>query len=322
MRWFKSKSAIDRLRLQRRWLRISVVCLAFLWLWPLGGGSGEKISKTNQPHFAKIMVKLTAQDQTWLASLKSAYQNPLCRGVLLFFDQAIGDANNMAELEQGLSWIHAIKEQKPVVSFMYGYTLGNNYVLASAAHRLISQSTTSLGGIGLRTAHFDYSKLMDMVGVEVVNKGFGKLKTQPKQGDENYEAFQDHREGVMQDLHQWLLDTVKNQRQLSPYQVSKISQGQWYLGQRSQSLGLCDQNGDELDALAYLRGASRAQLNLLDYDAQSLGQLTPKMTGNWREWSQSLLRIDVRQSLKQWLKAKMHAWMEDCLRSLLSAYHV
>lgn len=260
-------------------------------------------SPLESEHFAKIHINMTpTQGDTWVEALQEAVFNPKCKGVLLYIDQAIGDGNEIGKTELGLQLIYRAREQKPVVSYLYGYALGSNYVLASAAEKVVAQETASIAGIGMRTARFDYSRFMESVGIKVVNHGFGKLKTEPKPDDPNYEAFKSHREGVTSQLQNWLLDVVKHNRKLDDRQLKLIDNGQWYLGMRAVNYGLCDEVGDESDAKEHLAGLAKDHYPVIQYSrdhgsSQGLSAYmkTLQSPSRWKSWMRDWLvgRVQV-----------------------------
>ena len=66
----------------------------------------------------------------------------------------------------------------------------------------------------------------------------------PDKKDPNYKAYMQHRNGVYQSLYRWMVATVKENRSLSDESLKRVSQGEWYLGERAQQYGLCDDTGD------------------------------------------------------------------------------
>ena len=309
---FGWKRAYDLPALTRRYYLFKWIGLV-LCAWFAFGWLKTPVSEKSAPHFAKIHINMSpANNQAWLSALEQAAFDRNCRGILLVFDQAIGDGNAIGHTEQALQLVEHAKAYKPVVSYLYGYTLGSNYVLASAAHYVVAQETASIAGIGMRTAKFDYRKLMDQIGVRRENHGFGSLKTEPDPSDPNYQAFKAHREGITSQLQAWLLAVVAKNRKLSTREVQAIDNGQWYLGLRAKQHGLCDTLGDAIDATQWLQKKATLRVPMVRYQSTDAAANGP--------WGALLgQRVDWRAQLKTWMQKRMMRMLEWSLQPELGA---
>ncbi len=216
------------------------------------GTSGQ--SHLSSDHIARVNIGHVANYQaSWLSTLDAALSNSRARGIILVIDQAVSSGSDLYEIEQAISHIRRVKsasgapgtdQSKPVVSFVYGYALGGSYVLASQTDYIVAQRTATLGGLSISVSTFDPKPLLSRIGVDIVTKGFGDLKVMPDKNDPNYQAYMKHRNGVYKSLYQWMVATVKENRSLSDADLQRVSQGEWYLGERAQQYGLCDDTGD------------------------------------------------------------------------------
>ena len=103
-----------RLLRRYRWYRaIALVLIAWLlssFLW-----TGSSTVPTGD-YYAKININMSpSASLDWLSALQDAAFDARCRGILLFFDQAIGDGNALGQTEQALSLIGQARKYKPVV---------------------------------------------------------------------------------------------------------------------------------------------------------------------------------------------------------------
>ena len=239
--------------------------------------TGKSDSLTTNDHIARIDVGyVSEQGGNWLSDLNEAYHNPRAKGIVLVIDQASSASSDLFDIEAGLNQVRSMKGQKPIVGFIYGHALGGSYVLATETDHIVSQRTATLGGLSIAVSSFDAKPLMEKIGIELVTKGYGDLKVQPDKNDKNYDAYIKHRSAIYQDLHQWMLDTVAQNRSLSKQNLNKISSGEWYLGDRALTYGLCDSVGDLMTATDRIK----SQLGLpqdvivIDYGHQIFPQLS------------------------------------------------
>ena len=258
----------------KRWKRLAFALLVIIFLgFLLFPGTDD--SSVTRSHYAQINVDLNPSgDISWLSQLEKASRNDSVKGILLFIDQAIVDTNAHAFTEHALQVIDTAKHYKPVVSYIYGYAHGDNYLLATSANYIVTQETASVGGLSSLDTRFDLNPLMKNLGVEVINKGFGDYKVLPEKNSPNYDKFISHRKSLYQKMHQWMIRVVGENRHLKPEALAYVIDGQWYMGSRSVELGLCDQVGDETDALNWLyKHSSYRRLPVIKYDKSGKGDI-------------------------------------------------
>jgi protease-4 len=178
----------------------------------------------------------------------------------------MSSSGHLYEVESAIGAIARIKGVKPVVSFVYGYALGGNYVLASETDHIVAQQTSTLGGLSIAVSSFDPKPLLGRIGVDIITKGYGDLKVMPEKGAKNYEAYVSHRNSIYESLYKWMLGRVQENRRLSPQSMDKIRKGEWYLGQRAKKYGLCDSTGDFISAVDVVkRKVAISDLKVIDY---------------------------------------------------------
>lgn len=236
-----SRYSLEQYQLwHRRWQVLGILSLVYV-VYLLN--SAPVIEPVD--HIAKVVVNLNPVAGDYVESqLKRAASDKHAKAVVLYVQEGIYDGNSFATVEALGNYVAKLKKTMPVVSFIYGYAHANSYVLATNADYIVSQETASLGGLSATSVQYDASELMKRLGVEVVEQGFGDYKTMPKKTDPNYGKFVAHRAKILETLHKWMLDTVTRNRRLGPEQFVQIMDGQWYLGKRALSIGLCDSLGD------------------------------------------------------------------------------
>lgn len=227
-----------------------------------------------QNHIARIDVgSASSFNMSWTDNLTFALKNDRALGIVLVIDQA-ASGDGLFEIESAISAIRKMKNKKPVISFIYGYALGGNYVLASETSYIIAQKTATLGGLSVAVSSFDPKPLLQRIGVDIITKGYGDLKIMPEKNDKNYDAYMQHRNGIYRSLYQWMLTTVTTNRNLIKSNINNISQGQWYLGERALKYGLCDEIGDIFLAEDKLRAyLGDDKLPFLDYSHGNAGDI-------------------------------------------------
>ena len=218
-------------------------------------------------HIARIDIgSLSTYNTTWVDDLRDAVTNDRAKGIVLVIDQAMSSSGHLYEVESAMGAVSRVKGMKPVVSFVYGYALGGNYVLASETDYIVAQKTSTLGGLSIAVSSFDPKPLLERIGVDVITKGYGDLKVMPEKGAKNYDAYVSHRNSIYESLYKWMLKRVQENRRLSPQSVDKIRKGEWYLGERAKNYGLCDRTGDFIVAVDVVKKKlSMPDLQVINY---------------------------------------------------------
>jgi len=94
--------------------------------------------------------------------------------IILDIDSPGGTVDGTEELADA---IHAARGQKPVIAYTDGMMASAAYWIGAAAERIyISGDTPIVGSIGVVTAHVDYSKYEDQLGIKTTEIYAGKYK--------------------------------------------------------------------------------------------------------------------------------------------------
>lgn len=306
----------------KRWRTVGLVLLAISFIVYLNSGNAK--NTTVQNHIARIRVDLSpSTSQNWLTQIEYAALDENVKGILLFIDQSIMDSSDFAQTESALHTLQRVRSMKPVASFIYGYAHGNSYVIAAATDQIIAQETASIGGISVVSSRFDMSELMDAVGVQVVNKGFGDYKIEPSKNDPNYQKFIKHRKGIYQQMHEWMLDNINDSRHLSKDQLNSIKDGQWYTGIRAKTLGLCDSAGDLVSAEDWVRehavGGSDPTLVVVDYSNPATeAELGMSSASSWIGLTQSQVKRFFSKFIQDQLLTALESWRLETIQKMKS----
>ncbi|GEM_PF-2812976 len=300
----------------RRWQVIGGLSLLFL-LYVIFVPSAAKPVKN---HFAKVVVNLNPASQIVAnEQLLRAISTDAAKGIVLFIEEGIYDGHNFATVEALGHLIKQARQIKPVVAFIYGYAHGNNYVIATGAEHIVSQETASIGGLSMTSVHYDASELMKRVGIEVVEQGFGDYKTKPKKDSPNYKKFVAHRTKILESLHKWMVEKVMSNRGFKPEQVSRIIDGQWYLGKRAMGLGLVDQVGDLQVAVGWLRAKLHHESEVDSWQLNNYGDADSSMDSSgysmfeniWKGQMLSRFYVNMERYLQKQVQSIFAAaWMK------------
>ena len=265
-----------------------------------GGGSGSNptLSMGNKSHTA--IINLTGaigggrQDQVTLLrdGLKAAYDNPRVKGIIIRANSPGGSpvVSNTAFLE-----IRRIKAEKPNIPL---YVVAEDvcasgcYYIAAAADKIYADPSSLVGSIGVIGGGFDFTGLMDKLGVKRRlriagdNKGMGDPFT--PETPQQQAIWQQ----MLNDIHSEFIKAVKTGRgqRLQDRAYPDVFSGRIYSGLEAKKVGLIDDFGN---IYSVARDVIKAP-ELVDY--------TPEEDDLARALSRRL-NSEVQDQVKQGLEA-------------------
>ncbi len=139
----------------------------------------------------------------------------------------------------------AAEKSVPVLAFVQDVAASGGYWLACAADEITADQCSIVGSIGVVSAGFGFTGLIDKLGVDrrVHTAGAAKSMLDPFQAEKPDEVA--HLKSLQADMHeafkQWVRDR-RGARLTAP--ESALFDGAFWTGQRSLELGLVDRLGD------------------------------------------------------------------------------
>ena len=164
-----------------------------------------------------------------------------------------------------------LKATKPVVVSMGDYAASGGYYISCAADRIVANSTTLTGSIGIFGMIPSVEKLLnDKIGLEfdlVKTNKFADMGTLSR-------PFNDAEKAIMQEYieegYKLFLKRCADGRGMSVEDIDKIGQGRVWTGSKAVELGLVDEIGDldkAIDIAALL--AEVEEYEVVSYPAES-----------------------------------------------------
>jgi len=170
--------------------------------------------------------------------------------VVLRIDSPGGDA-----VASDLLWRSAtlLREDKPLVVSMGDVAASGGYFMAAAADAVFAESSTLTGSIGVIGGKPDLSGLFEKIGVtrDGVERGAraGMLSAGRGFTPDERAAYR----ALLRAMHGTFADRVAQGRGLSAEEVAGLASGRVWSGRQARALGLVDELGGPLEALAEAR---------------------------------------------------------------------
>lgn len=145
----------------------------------------------------------------------------------------------------------SIKKTKlRTVAWVRDLAASGGYWIASACDRIVADSMSGVGSIGVISAYLEFSELLKKYGVGYEGFKSGEFKDMGipfrKPTSKERSAVQDH----IDKIHESFVAAVAENRGLDKKKISKLATGKIYLGDEALKLGLVDRLGGRAEAIA------------------------------------------------------------------------
>jgi signal peptide peptidase SppA len=179
-------------------------------------------------------------------ALTRAFGHDRLVAVALAVNSPGGAATQSALIAERIRTLAADKDV-PVLGFCEDVAASGGYWLACAADEIYAHATSLVGSIGVISAGFGLSGLLERIGVErrVHTAGANKLRLDPFQPEKPADVA--WLTGLQDELHRQFVDWVKTRRGDKIDAAADLFTGEVWTGARAAELGL-------VDGLGTLRG--------------------------------------------------------------------
>lgn len=172
--------------------------------------------------------------------------DPAVKGIALVIDSGGGMVSGNFDLVDS---IFAARGEKPIRAFASEHAYSAAYSIASAADTITVARTGGVGSIGVVTAHFDFSKMLEKAGVAVTFIHFGAHKVDGNQ----FEPLPDDVKARIQEridtLGEVFVSTVARNRGMDAEAV-RATEALTFTALEATSNGLADAIGSLDDSMA------------------------------------------------------------------------
>ncbi|MBU2952227.1 S49 family peptidase [Marinobacter sp. F3R08] len=268
----KRKSFILRLLM---WTYLIGSTIAFVIFLTTGK---ESPANEETAHIAKIDVigqikrKGGVAAYPTIEALAKAFESETAEAIILDMDSPGGSAAQSDLVYRELLRLRQDHPEKPVYAVVGDVCASGCYYIASAADEIVVNRTSMIGSIGVRMDGFDFTGLMEKVGVQrrILSAGKNKVLTDPFL-DMDPEVKAHLEQNVLAETHKVFIEAVKKGRGDRLVADENVFTGLVWLGEKAIEKGLADSLGsvqtvirdlgDDLEAVNY----TNRPVRLLDW---------------------------------------------------------
>ena len=222
-------------------------------LWALGIGMGvlflvnlffPDLDISMEDRVGVIRIEGVILDsQSTIGELKRFGENPSVKAIVLRIDSPGGGVVPSQEIHDAVQRVRN-KNNKAVIASMGSVAASGGYYIAVATDRIMANSGTLTGSIGVIMEMANVEGLLKKIGVEgvVIKSGRFKDVGSPlrKMSDEEHELLQ----SVMDDVHRQFIEAVAAGRGLDVTVVQALADGRIFTGRQAKDSKLVDELGD------------------------------------------------------------------------------
>lgn len=222
-------------------------------LWALGIGMGvlflvnlifPDLDISMEDRVGVIRIEGVILDsQSTIGELRRFGENPSVKAIVLRIDSPGGGVVPSQEIHDAVQRVRN-KNNKAVIASMGSVAASGGYYIAVATDRIMANSGTLTGSIGVIMEMANVEGLLKKIGVEgvVIKSGRFKDVGSPlrKMSDEEHELLQ----SVMDDVHKQFIEAVAAGRGLDVTVVQALADGRIFTGRQAKDSKLVDELGD------------------------------------------------------------------------------
>lgn len=195
--------------------------------------------------------------------LRQANDDPSIAAILLRINSPGGTAGASQEIFTEVKRI-----EKPVIASVGDIAASGAYWIASGADKIVANSTSDVGSIGVIIQVPNLQKLFEKIGADVQTIKQGKYKdlgNPARPLTEEEIAILDKHSKIIYDI---FIDEVASSRKIARKEVEELATGLTFPGVQARELKLIDQIGNYSDAvdLAGKLGRIKGKPNVVQYD--------------------------------------------------------
>ena len=182
-----------------------------------------------------------------VSAIKKAKENEKVKAIVLRVDSPGGNA-----LTADIIWreLMLAKEKKPLVISLGNVAASGGYYLAVAGDKIIAESTSITGSIGVFGTIPNISGLADNIGINAEQVGTNANSVDYSVFEPMSADFRSYIEEGIESTYEVFLDRVAQGRNMSTEEVDELAQGRVWSGVEALERGLIDELGGLEDAIA------------------------------------------------------------------------
>lgn len=157
---------------------------------------------------------------------------------------------------------------KPTVCRIRDIGASGAYLASLGCDRIIADSASLTGSIGVKASYLEFSGLLNKLGIEYVNLTAGRYKDAGTQYENLSEEERELLQSKINRVHDEFISAVRENRNLSDERAERVGTGEAFLGDRAQELELVDETGGRRAAIRAAENMTGKELETVTVEDQ------------------------------------------------------
>lgn len=142
------------------------------------------------------------------------------------------------------------------------------YLFAMGCDKIVADSATITGSIGVRASYLEFSGLMEKYGITYVNVTAGESKGVGSQFSKPTEEEKQQLKQRVEVVHNQFKEIVKSGRDLNQSEIDEVATGEIFLGAQAKELGLVDKLGGRDTAYETAENLTGKELSFVSVESR------------------------------------------------------
>lgn len=180
----------------------------------------------------------------FIDQIKDAEENPAIKAILIKINSGGGSAVTSEEIMKSIR-----DSNKPTVALIRDVGASGAYWAASAADSVVASPISITGSVGVTSSYIEFTQFFEKYGIGYERLVAGEFKDAGTPLRNLTQKERDHLQAMLDDTHNYFLDSVAQNRELSVESQMKVKTAAIYSGRQAQEIGLVDILGGESEAV-------------------------------------------------------------------------
>jgi protease-4 len=242
-----------------------VMALAYVWYWSsiLNPGGAQGDFDVSKPYASVVKISgvigpdSDASYESIAPLLKKAFEDPVSKGVVLDINSPGGTPVQASLIHDYILDLKA-QTHKPVIAVGEDMMTSGAYMIAVAADKLIVNRSTVTGSVGVISAGFGFTGIMDKLGIERRVSTAGKSKNLLDPFSPQTDDGRAKQRELLTAIHGHFIDIVKAGRgSRLKLDTPGLFEGTVWTGEDAVKIGVVDELGDIRHAAKKYIGADQ-----------------------------------------------------------------
>lgn len=195
-----------------------------------------------------------------ISMLEKAEKNPNVKAILLEINSPGGSAVASEEVARKLKSINKTK-----VAWIREAGVSGAYWVASASEHIVASRMSVTGSIGVLSSYLDFSGFLENHSITYQRLVAGEYKDIGSPLKELTPSERYKIQEKINKIHEYFIEDVAKNRELSVDKVKTFSDGMFYLGSEAKEMGLIDEIGGKEEALNYISKKLGIKVQVSEY---------------------------------------------------------